>query len=264
MMQAGPDVITRQIDLVIALQDKNPVEIAQAEDVLRQYGIPESAIEEIHRTGRATRFVTITASRSGVVLDKPAIEGMHFNTGDPLFKIADLSTVWLLADVQEQDLGAVRQGESARISFVAFPGRTFTGKIDFIYPTVMTNTRTGRLRIALSNPDGLLRESMYATVLIDTPATGGESLAVPNSAVIDSGTRQVVLVVKGPGRFEPREVKLGAHGDGYTQVLSGLRSGESVVTSANFLIDAESNLRTALQSFAGGAKGATSPSGMPQ
>jgi Cu(I)/Ag(I) efflux system membrane fusion protein len=189
---------------------------------------------------------------------------MHFNTGDPLFKIADLSTVWLLADVQEQDLGAVRQGESARISFVAFPGRTFTGKIDFIYPTVTTNTRTGRVRIALSNPDGLLRESMYATVLIDTPMAGGKGLAVSDSAVIDSGTRQVVLVVKGPGRFEPREVRLGAHGGGYTQVLSGLRAGESVVTSANFLIDAESNLRAALQSFASGANGGTPQNETPQ
>jgi membrane fusion protein, copper/silver efflux system len=264
MMQIGPDVITREIDYVIALQDKNAVAIAQAAQVLRQYGLPNSALAEIRRTGRATRSVTVVAPRSGVVLDKPAVEGMHFNTGDPLFKIADLSTVWLLADVQEQDLGAIRQGQSARISFVAFPGRTFTGKVDFIYPTVTANTRTGRVRIVLGNPDGTLRESMYATVLIDTPAIAGNTLAVPDSAVIDSGTRQVVLVVKGAGRFEPREVKLGAHGGGYTQVLSGLRAGESVVTSANFLIDAESNLRAALQSFASGAKDGTPQSGMPQ
>ena len=265
-MQIGPDVITRQIDYVIALQDRNPTEIAQAAHVLREYGMPDSTLSEIRNTGRATRSIIITAPRSGVILEKPAIEGMHFNTGDPLFKIADLSTVWLLADVQEQDLGAIRIGQSAQIGFVAFPGRTFAGKIDFNYPAMMANTRTGRVRIVLPNPNGLLRESMYATVLIEVPATGdGQALAVPDSAVIDSGTRQVVLVVKGPGQFEPRTVKVGGRGDGYAQVLSGLKPGERVVTSANFLIDAESNLRAALQAFApGGTKEDATQGGMPQ
>jgi Cu(I)/Ag(I) efflux system membrane fusion protein len=252
MMQIGPDVITRQIDYVIALQDKNPTAIAQSAHVLREYGMPESAIAEIRRTGRATRSIIISAPRDGIVLEKPAVEGFHFNTGDALFKIADLSTVWLLADVQEQDLGAIRVGQPARISFVAFPGRTFTGKVDFIYPTVMANTRTGRVRIVMPNPEGVLRESMYATVMIDTPVTGGRGLAVPDSAIIDSGTRQVVLMVKGPGQFEPRAIKVGARAGGYTQVLSGLKPGEQVVTSANFLIDAESNLKAALQAFASG------------
>ena len=257
MMQRGPDVVTREIDYVVALQDKNPSEIAAAKRVLREYGLPGSAIAEIRRTGHATRFVTIVAPRGGVVLEKPAVEGMHFNTGNPLFRIADLSTVWLIADVQEQDLGGIRVGQPVRINFVAFPGRTFTGKVDFLYPTVMATTRAGRVRIVLPNPDGALRESMYATVMIDTTVASGPSLAVPNSAVIDSGTRQVVLVVKGPGRFEPRAIKLGARGSGYAQVLSGLKPGESVVTSANFLIDAESNLKAALQAFASGeSKGA--------
>jgi Cu(I)/Ag(I) efflux system membrane fusion protein len=259
-------VITRQIDYVIALQDKNPTAIAQAAHVLLEYGMPESALAEIRNTGRATRSITITAPRSGVVLEKPAIEGMHFNTGDPLFKIADLSIVWLLADVQEQDLGSISLGQPAQVSFVAFPGRMFTGKVNFIYPTVMASTRTGRVRIAMANPYGLLRELMYATVMIEVPATGGgRALVVPDSAVIDSGTRQVVLVVKGPGQFEPRTVKVGGRGDGYTQVLSGLKPGERVVTSANFLIDAESNLRAALQAFApGGTKEDAAQGGMPQ
>lgn len=264
MMQIGPDVITRQIDYVIALQDRNPLEIAQAARVLRQYGMPESALAEIRRTGRATRSITIVAPRSGVVLEKAAIEGFHFNTGDPLFKIADLSSVWLIADVQEEDLGAIKVGEPVRATFVAFPGRTFTGKVDFISPTIMGNTRTGRVRIVLPNAEGALRESMYATVAIATPSMSGESiLAVPDSAVIDSGTRQVVLVEKGPGRFEPRAVRIGARGDGYAQVLSGLRANERVVTSANFLIDAESNLRAALQAFAAG-RNADRAGGMAQ
>lgn len=253
-MQRGPDVITRQIDYVVALQDKNPAEIAQTASVLREYGIPDSAIAEIRRTGRATRSVTIVAPRSGIIVEKTAIEGMHFNTGDPLFKIADLSTVWVLADVQEQDLGAVRPGERANIAFVAYPGRTFSGRVDFVYPTMMAATRTGRVRIVLPNPNLSLRESMYATVEIEATAAPATSnvLVVPDSAILDSGTNQTVLVVRGQGRFAPRAIKVGAHGDGYTQVLSGLKPGEQVVVSANFLIDAESNLRAALQSFTAG------------
>lgn len=267
MMQRGPDVITREIDYVVALQDKNPAMIAQAESVLRQYGIPATAVAEIRRTGHATREITLTAPRSGIILDKPAIEGMRINTGDPLFKIADLSTVWVLADVQEQDLGQLRIGEQVRVRFVAFPGRVFTGKVDFIYPVLMAATRTGRARIVLTNPDGLLRESMFASVAIDAPATPGiAALVVPDSAIIDSGARQVVLVVKGQGRYEPRTVHVGVRGDGTAQILDGLKAGEQVVVSANFLIDAESNLRAALQSFAIGRNKkppASSPGGTP-
>lgn len=252
-MQRGPDVITRQIDYVVALQDKNPTEIAQTASVLRQYGIPESAIAEIRRTGRATRSVTIVAPRSGVIVEKTAIEGMHFNTGDPLFKIADLSTVWVLADVQEQDLGDVRSGQRANIAFVAYPGRTFSGRVDFVYPTMLAATRTGRVRIVLPNPNLALRESMYANVEIEAAATpAGDVLVVPDSAILDNGVSQTVLVVRGQGRFAPRAVKVGAHGEGYTQILSGLKPGEQVVVGANFLIDAESNLRAALQSFTAG------------
>jgi Cu(I)/Ag(I) efflux system membrane fusion protein len=253
MMQRGPDVITREIDYVIALQEKNPAMIAQTESVLRQYGIPESAIAEIRRTGHATREITITAPRSGIIIEKPAVVGMRINTGDLMFKIADLSQVWVMADIQERDLGAVRVGQAAKVNFVAFPGRSVAGKVDFIYPTLTPSTRTGRVRIVLPNSDGLLRESMYATVTITFPAATQKILAVPNSAVIDSGTRQVVLVQKGPGQFAPETVQIGARGDGYAQVLSGLKAGERVVTSANFLIDAESNLRAALQTFTGGS-----------
>jgi len=253
MMQVGPDVITREIDLVIALQDKDPGEIVQAENVLRQYGIPDSAIEEIHRTGRATRFVTISAPRSGAILEKPAIEGMHFNTGDPLFKIADLSTVWLMANVQEQDLGALRVGQSVNASLVAYPGRLFTGKVDFISPTLQTGTRTGQVRIVLPNPRGLLRVAMYATVDIEARnSSGGSIVVVPDSAILNSGTSQAVLVALRQGRFQPRAVQTGLHGDGVTQILGGVEPGEQVVVDANFLIDAESNLRAAMESFNAG------------
>lgn len=248
--QMGPDVITRQIDYIVALQEHNAAAIAQAVSNLRNYGIPDSAIAEIRRSGHAIRSITIYAPLSGTVLEKTATQGMHFNAGDPLFKTADLSTVWLLADVAEQDLGNLHIGEAAHVSFVAYSGRTFTGKVDFIYPSLMAATRTGRVRIVLPNTDSLLRESMYASVTVDAPATsGGQALVVPDSAVIDSGARQVVIVARGGGRFEPRAVHIGAHGDGYVQVLDGLKPGEQVVVSANFLIDAESNLRAALQAF---------------
>lgn len=257
--QMGPDVITRQIDYIVALQENNAVAIAQAVRNLRNYGIPDSAISEIRRTGRATRSVVLTAPASGTVLEKTAVTGLHFNAGDPLFKTADLSAVWLMADVAEQDLGQLRPGEPARVSFVAYPGRTFVGKVDFVYPVLMAATRTGRARIVLTNGDGALRESMYASVVIDTSdAAAGRVLVVPDSAVIDSGVRQVVLIAKRQGLFQPRVVRIGARGDGYAQVLSGLKAGEQVVISANFLIDAESNLRAALQSFSPPAATASS------
>ena len=243
----GPDIVTREVDYIVALQQRDEAAQARALQNLRNYGIPDSAIAEIRRTGQATRQIIISAPRSGVIIEKPAIEGMRFNTGDPLFKIADLSKVWVMADVPEQDLGLIQKGQTARVSFVAFPGLSFSGTVDFIYPALTANTRTGRVRIVLPNPEGRLRESMYATVTVDTPAGSGTVLAVPDSAVIDSGARQVVLVMKGQGRFEPRAVKIGVRGDGQAQILDGLKPGEQVVVGANFLIDAESNLRAALQ-----------------
>jgi Cu(I)/Ag(I) efflux system membrane fusion protein len=246
----GPDVITRQIDYIVALQENNTDSIAQAVRNLRNYGIPDSAIAEIRRTGRATRSVVLSAPVSGTVLEKPAVTGMHFAAGDPLFKTADLSAVWVMTDVAEQDLGSLRMGEPAQVRFVAYPGRLFSGRVDFVYPVLAAATRTGRARIVLANGDGALHESMYASVVIDTADTAaGRVLVVPDSAVIDSGVRQVVLVAKRKGVFQPRVVQLGARGDGYAQILAGLKAGEQVVVSANFLIDAESNLRAALQSF---------------
>jgi Cu(I)/Ag(I) efflux system membrane fusion protein len=246
----GPDIVTREVDYIVALQQHDDAAMARALQNLRNYGIPDSAIAEIRRTGRATRSITVSAPFSGTITEKPAIEGMRFNTGDPLFKIADLSKVWVMADVPEQDLGAIRQGQSAHVTFVAFPGRSFSGTVDFIYPALSANTRTGQVRIILSNKDGLLRASMYAAVSIDAAAAdSGPALLVPDSAIIDSGTAQIVLIAKGQGRFEPRPVHIGARGNGTTQILGGLKPGEQVVVGANFLIDAESNLRAALQTF---------------
>jgi len=173
---------------------------------------------------------------------------MRFMPGEALFRIADLSRVWLIGDVFEQDLPLVRAGTRGSITVSAYPDKVFPGEVTFIYPTLNTETRTARVRIELANPQGQLKPGMYGTVQIDA-GPKREVLAVPDSAVIDSGTQQVVLVALGEGRFEPRDVKLGARGEGFVEVLSGVKDGESVVTRANFLIDSESNLKAALSGF---------------
>lgn len=226
---------------------------------LRALDVPEDEIVRLRRTAEVSRRITVPAPGDGIVLEKQAVEGMHIEPGMPLYKIGDLSMVWLIAEVQEQDLGSLPIGAPVHAFFVSYPGRVFNGKIDFIYPTMAAETRTGRVRIVLANPGLTLRTAMYASVEIDVPSatSGGKILVVPDSAVIDSGARQAVLVARGEGRFEPRAVRIGVRGNGYVQVLEGLKQDEQVVTSANFLIDAESNLRAALSSFAAGQ----SPSG---
>ncbi len=198
---------------------------------------------DIAATGK--RSLTFVSPVSGIVLEKKAVQGMRFMPGEALYQIADLSSVWVLADVSEQDIGHVKVGHAVEVNIEAYPDKRFEGKISFIYPTLNPDTRTVQVRVAMANPDGLLKPAMFAKV---TLLVGGEAelLAVPTSAVIDSGTRQVVLVQNSPGRFEPRTVRLGSRSDNYVEVLEGLREGEQVVTSALFLIDAESNLKAAL------------------
>jgi Cu(I)/Ag(I) efflux system membrane fusion protein len=191
----------------------------------------------------------LRAPIGGIVMEKQALEGLHFGAGDMLYRITDLSTVWLMADLFEQDLAQIRAGQSAKITVQAYPGRAFDGRVAFVYPTVNAQTRTAKVRIEVPNPDLLLKTDMYATVDIAAPVGDTTVLAVPDSAVLDTGTRQTILVDRGEGRFEPRAVKLGARADGYVAVLEGLHEGEKVVIGANFLIDAESNLRAALQAF---------------
>ena len=217
---------------------------------LRNWDISDDQIKRLEASGTVTPTMTLRAPADGVVMEKMAVEGMHFTAGAPLYRIADLSTVWLTAEVFEQDLGSLQRDQQATITVNAYPGIAFPGKVDFIYPTVAQETRTGKVRIIVPNADGRLRIGMYANVTIAAAAAAGAVVAVPESAVIDSGTRQIVLVERGEGTFEPREVKLGAHADGFYEVREGLKTDERVVVSANFLIDAESNLRAALKSLA--------------
>ena len=217
---------------------------------LRNWDISADQLVRLQRTGKTGRTLTLTAPIAGLVMDKPALLGQRFAAGDILYRITDLSNVWLLADIFEQDLAQIRLGQDATISVQAYPGRSFTGRVAFVYPSVNAQTRTARVRIEVPNPELLLKTDMYATVVITAPVEATPVLAIPDSAVLDTGTRQTVLIERGQGRFEPRAVKLGARAGGYVVVREGLREGERVVTGANFLIDAESNLRAALRAFA--------------
>ena len=212
---------------------------------LKNWDISDEQLRALARNGDARRTLTFRAPVAGIVTEKKAVQGMRFMPGETLFQIADISGVWVQADVFEQDIAAVDVGQKARIRINAYPGEVFEGRIAYVYPTLKAETRTVPVRIELANPKGRLKPAMFADV--DIPVAGAKPvLAVPNSAVIDSGSRQVVIVQLGEGRFEPRPVKLGARGGDFVQVLDGVREEEIVVSSANFLIDAESNLKAAL------------------
>jgi Cu(I)/Ag(I) efflux system membrane fusion protein len=256
----SPDLVASEEEYLVAARMGGMVGAASVQR-LRALDIPDEEIARLRRTGRSARRIAVVAPADGVVIDKPVQEGMRVDAGEALYKTADLSDVWLIAQVQEQDLGTIQLGQQAHATFAGFPGRTFEGKVDFIYPSLSAETRTGRVRIVLPNRDGALRAAMYANVRIDSSAGGEPVVSVPNSAVLDSGTRQVVLVARGEGRFEPRPIQLGVHGDDWVQVLEGIKPGDRVVVGANFLIDAESNLRAALQAFADGAKPASAGQG---
>lgn len=215
--------------------------------------VPEAAIAAIEKNRNVLTSIEWTAPRDGVVLERNAIEGMRVQPGGVLFRIADHSAVWALIDVAERDLGAIAIGQTATVKARSFPGREFSGKIEAVYPEINKETRTARIRVDLSNPDLVLLHDMYVDAEIDT-GSGAPVLSVPESAVMDTGSRQAVFVDKGQGRFEPRDVKLGQRGDGYVEVRKGVAEGEPVVVSANFLIDAESNLKAALKGFSEGSQ----------
>ena len=218
---------------------------------LENLAVPADVIAEIDRTKTVPLTITWTAPRDGVILERTAVEGMRAMPGDVLFRLADTSVIWVIADVAEQDIDAVKIGAAATIKLRSLPGREFKGRVALIYPQVNTETRTTRVRIELPNPDDVLLPDMFADVEI---ASGAEKpvVAVPNGAVIDTGARQIVFIDKGEGRFEPREVKVGTHGETYTEIREGVGEGDLVVVAANFLIDAESNLKSALGAFTSG------------
>ena len=258
----SPDLVTAQEEHLIALRgagdlkDSSPEAQAVMQRLaadalrrLRNWEISDEELQALQQDGKPSRLLVYRSAVSGVVLQKPSVQGMRFMPGEVLFEIADLSSVWVLADVSEQDIGLVHPGQEVKLGIVAYPGKAFSGKVVFLYPTIDAETRTAKVRIELANPGGLLKPAMFANVELASGHVRGEVLAVPDSAVLDSGARQVVLVRRGEGLFEPRTVKLGIRADGYIEVIEGLQAGEQVVVRANFLIDAESNLKAALETF---------------
>ena len=223
---------------------------------LRNWDVSAEQLETLARTGEATRTVTFRSPASGIVMERKAVSGMRFMPGEMLYQIADLSQVWVLADVNEQDIGLVTNGGKAQVQINAYPDKRFDGVVTYVYPTLKPETRTVAVRVELANPGGLLKPGMYAQVQLAS-GNAGKVIAVPASAVIDSGVRRVVIVQAGEGRFEPREVATGARSDEWVEIRSGIKEGDMVVVAANFLIDAESNLRAAL----GGMSGAAKPNG---
>jgi len=215
---------------------------------LENLGTPDAAIAELERTHEISLSVSWPAPQDGEILERNAVNGMRAGPGDVLFRIADHRVVWVVIDVAERDLSQISVGSKVDVRPRAFQGQSFAGTVSLIYPHLNAQTRTARIRVEMPNPDELLRPDMYVDVDIDTGAPQ-PVLAVPESAVLDSGTRQAVFIDKGEGRFEPRDVKLGHRGDGYVEVREGISDGEPVVVSANFLIDAESNLKAALKGF---------------
>lgn len=216
---------------------------------LENLATPETAIRELERTRDISLSIPWLSPQDGEILERNAVNGMRAGPGDVLFRIADHQLVWVLIDVAERDLPQITVGTKVTIRPRGLAGRTFTGDVSLIYPHLMTQTRTARIRVELPNSDEALRPEMYVDAEIEA-GTPDPVLAVPDSAVLDSGTRQAVLIDKGDGRFEPREVKLGRRGGGYVEITDGVAEGDAVVTSANFLIDAESNLKAALKGFA--------------
>jgi len=215
--------------------------IAAARERLRLWDITDEQIRIIEETGKTVRTMTLVSPLDGTVVQKNAVQGMRVMPGDKLFDIVDLSSVWIVSDIYENELALINAGETARISLSSLPGKELSAKIEFVNPALTGDARTVKVRMTVPNPGGRLKPQMFANV--DIKVGMGSRLAVPDDAVLDTGTRQIVYVDKGDGYFEPREVKLGMRADGYREVLSGIKKGEKVARSATFLIDSEAQLK---------------------
>ena len=244
----SPDISTAGAQFVTELNAAaRGVPEGGARQRLENLGVPPEIIAEIERSRKVPPTINWSAPRDGIVLERSVSDGMKMAAGTSLFRLADISTIWVLADVPERELSDVRIGSPTTVRLRGRPEAAFEGRVSVIYPQIAEATRTAKVRIELANPDGILLPNMYADVEIGSGDATPE-LAVPDSAVIDSGTRRIVILDRGEG--EPHEVKLGRRGDGMVAIIEGVSEGDRVVVSANFLIDAESNLKAALSGFA--------------
>lgn len=219
---------------------------------LELWDIPQEEIERLDRQQTPMRTLTVNSPIDGVVLDKKAFKGMNVEPGMNTFVVADLSSVWILADIFEQDISLIQVGQKATFTLNAFPGKSFDGRVDFINYVLDTSTRTTKVRLDFNNPELLLKPGMYGVVELSVPL--GSSLAIPEEAIIDTGERKIVFIEKAQGLYVPREIQVGQKSDGYYQVLKGLESGDLVVTKVQFLIDSESRIQATGGGMHGGMK----------
>jgi Cu(I)/Ag(I) efflux system membrane fusion protein len=268
----SPELLATQQEYLLAFRARQQfkgssnAEVARAGvdlyDSARQrlllWDISPEQIQELEKTGKPQKALTLYSAVDGFVMSKNAVQGARVMPADTLFEIAGIQHVWVLADVYESDAPFVRLGQTARMSLSYLPGRTWTGKVTFIAPVLDEKSRTVKVRLEFENSDGTLKPEMYADVALERPL--GRVLTVPDGAVLSTGTRALVFVSKGDGRFEPRTVVTGAKVDGYYEIREGLSAGEEVVTQANFLIDSESRLKSALSAMASPAAGSPAPS----
>jgi Cu(I)/Ag(I) efflux system membrane fusion protein len=259
----SPDLVSTQEEYLLALKAKETLgsssirEISAGSESLLEsahrrlslWDISEEQIIDLAKTGKPKINLTFYSPISGFVLKKDALQGMRVMPDKELYTIADLSTVWVNADIYEYELSDIRVGHKATINLSYFPARSFVGKVSWISPVMDEKTRTAKVRLEFANRDFILKPEMFANVDIEIDV--GRKLAVPDEAVLDSGLRKVVFLDKGQGRFEPAEVKIGRKFDGYYEVIAGLSPGERILASASFLLDSESRLKEAMGAMAG-------------
>lgn len=261
----SPELVAAQEEYLTALDYADRMREGTDEEVARNaaallsaarqrllfWDISAAQIAELEKTRRVGRTMPILAPRSGIVTHKDVLEGAHIASGQHLYRIADLSVVWIYADVYEYEMSWLSKGQRAEVALAYLPGERFDGKVDYIFPFMNQKTRTVQVRMAFDNADGALKPDMYAQVVI-RPEVARNALVVPAQAVIHSGTRRIVIIARGNGKFEPHEIRTGAETEDGYEVLNGLEPGDQIVTAAQFLIDSESNLRAALAGFGGG------------
>jgi Cu(I)/Ag(I) efflux system membrane fusion protein/cobalt-zinc-cadmium efflux system membrane fusion protein len=270
----SPDLVSTEQEYLLAKQHQNSFSqdmygtaveegdwlVQAASDRMRQFGVPTSEITRLQQTGKVEHDIEIDSPVSGYITERNALPNQYVQAGTKLYTIADLSTAWVYANVSQTDVGRLKPGNRASVTVDAYPGRQFSGRIDQILPQVDPMTRTVRVRLVFSNPRVVLKPGMYVNVNIDVPLE--RQLVIPSSGVLQSGTRQIAFVDHGEGYLEPREVEVGPRVDDHMVVLKGLRHGERIVSSANFLVDSEAQLQTALGSFAPPPPGAGAAAAM--
>jgi membrane fusion protein, copper/silver efflux system len=253
----SPDLLATQDEYLLAVKMRSQLAsspfaevkanaaslITSTRERLRLWDVTDAQMATLERRGKAEPVLTVYAPSSGIILKREALPGKYVEPGMTLYEVADLSTVWVSADIYESEVAAVTLNQQASVAFAAYPGETFQGTISYVYPTLNTEARTVRVRVELPNPGLKLKPGMFGTVIVQTDST--KRLVIPKEAVLDTGLRHLVFLDRGDGAYAPYPVKLGRRNQDSVEVLEGIKEGDQIVTSANFLLDAESKLTSA-------------------